>query len=422
MTTRLRLAITLLLAAQPALAQSTLRDRYWMAVGDPAGSCVTDRDGIWVNYTTGQRWICETGTWQAKVLSIDAANITSGTVNPARLGSGSGITTKFLRGDSTWQTVSGGAPAWGDITGTLSAQTDLQTALDGKEAAGTFSGVGTCTNQFARALNDGAAPTCATVSLTADVTNILPGANGGSGNGFFAVSGPAASLKTFTLPNASATILTSNAAVTVPQGGTGAAPGADDQLLVSDSSSAATWRALTDCQGAGKAVTYTASSNTWGCNTISGSDPWTYLTVNGGSDFTTSSATAVDVTGLSFTPSANTKYEFECKLALRTATTTVNPRIGFAWSTGLTDGVAWLSESQAATGAALQASGNPNAALLVAVGGLPNTTQSWPALVQATIVAGASPSGTTRVQIASETAGTNVTVRTVGSTCKYRSY
>ena len=40
-----------------------------------------------------------------------ASDITSGTVDPARLGSGSSITTKFLRGDSTWQTISGGGDA-----------------------------------------------------------------------------------------------------------------------------------------------------------------------------------------------------------------------------------------------------------------------------------------------------------------------
>lgn len=35
-------------------------------------------------------------------------------------------------------TPGGGGAAWGDITGTLSAQTDLQTALDGKQAAGSY--------------------------------------------------------------------------------------------------------------------------------------------------------------------------------------------------------------------------------------------------------------------------------------------
>lgn len=46
---------------------------------------------------------------------------------------------------------------------------------------------------------------------------------GGTGNAFFAVSGPASTTKTYTFPNASCTILTTNAAVTVAQGGTGAA-------------------------------------------------------------------------------------------------------------------------------------------------------------------------------------------------------
>ena len=41
--------------------------------------------------------------------SLNASNISSGTVAAARLGSGSSITTKFLRGDNTWQTVSSGS-------------------------------------------------------------------------------------------------------------------------------------------------------------------------------------------------------------------------------------------------------------------------------------------------------------------------
>ena len=36
----------------------------------------------------------------------NASNLSSGTVNVARLGSGSSVTTKFLRGDNTWQTIS----------------------------------------------------------------------------------------------------------------------------------------------------------------------------------------------------------------------------------------------------------------------------------------------------------------------------
>ncbi len=35
-------------------------------------------------------------------------------------------------------TIVGGVPVWGAIIGTLSAQLDLQSALDGKEPAGTL--------------------------------------------------------------------------------------------------------------------------------------------------------------------------------------------------------------------------------------------------------------------------------------------
>lgn len=53
------------------------------------------------------------------------------------------------------------------------------------------------------------------------VTNLSAVRTHSLGNGFTAFTGPTTSIKTFTLPNASATILTSNSAVTVPQGGTG---------------------------------------------------------------------------------------------------------------------------------------------------------------------------------------------------------
>lgn len=56
---------------------------------------------------------------------------------------------------------------------------------------------------------------------SAALAQIIASTYGGTGNGFTKFSGPASSEKTFTLPNASATILTDNAAVTVAQGGTG---------------------------------------------------------------------------------------------------------------------------------------------------------------------------------------------------------
>jgi len=62
---------------------------------------------------------------------------------------------------------------------------------------------------------------------SAALTQIIASTYGGTGNGFAKLSGPATTEKTFTLPNASATILTDNAAVTVLQGGTGATTASD---------------------------------------------------------------------------------------------------------------------------------------------------------------------------------------------------
>lgn len=148
----------------------------------------------------------------------------------------------------------------------------------------------------------------------------------------------------------------------------------------------------------------------------SGSDGWTYIKLS--SDFVTSSATAVDITGMAFTPAANTAYEFEALLLLRTATATVGPRPGLAWPTGGTDGVADIYMPTSGT-AQVMVFGNTGASLLTAVGGLPNTTSSYPARIGGLFIAGVSPSGTIRLQMASETAGTNVTVK-AGSFLKYR--
>lgn len=62
-------------------------------------------------------------------------------------------------------------------------------------------------------------------TITTGIWNgtIIDGAHGGTNNGFMTFTGPTTSLKTFTLPNATATILTDNAVVTATQGGTGVA-------------------------------------------------------------------------------------------------------------------------------------------------------------------------------------------------------
>ena len=132
-----------------------------------------------------------------------------------------------------------------------------------------------------------------TANITPGVTGILASGNGGTGNGFTKFSGPTTAEKTFTLPNASATVLTDNAAVTVAQGGTGASTAA---TAFSNIKQAATTSATgvvelaTDGENAASVVVQGNDSRI-NRNQVS------LL----GSDFTTSSATAVDITGYTLT-------------------------------------------------------------------------------------------------------------------------
>ena len=54
-------------------------------------------------------------------------------------------------------------------------------------------------------------------------------------------------------------------------GASGSKSTADDQIPISDGVASHAWKAVNDCQGTGKALTYTAATNSVGCNTISGS-------------------------------------------------------------------------------------------------------------------------------------------------------
>jgi len=117
--------------------------------------------------------------------------------------------------------VAADVPSLDLVTKTTTTLTGLLKGT-GSGAPSAYTGT-SCTNQFPRSINVSGAATCASVDVALDITGITPATNGGTGSGFTAFSGPAASTKTFILPNASSTILTSNAAVTVAQGGTGVA-------------------------------------------------------------------------------------------------------------------------------------------------------------------------------------------------------
>jgi hypothetical protein len=126
----------------------------------------------------------------------------------------------------------GGAGTWGSIIGTLSAQTDLQNALNAKL---TTNGSAASLTNFPT-LNQSTTGSAAkwttartiwgnSIDGSGNITSIIASTYGGTGNGFTKFTGPTTTEKTFTLPNASATVLTDNASVTVAQGGTGRATG-----------------------------------------------------------------------------------------------------------------------------------------------------------------------------------------------------
>lgn len=122
----------------------------------------------------------------------------------------------------------------GNITVGQLANTDITGLGTLSTQNGTFSGTSSGTNtgdQTSVTGNAGSATVLQTARSiygesfngSSDLAGIISSAFGGTGNGFTKFSGPTTAEKTFTLPDASATILTSNSAVTIGQGGTGQA-------------------------------------------------------------------------------------------------------------------------------------------------------------------------------------------------------
>lgn len=126
---------------------------------------------------------------------------------------------------------------------------------------------------------------------SADLTQIIASTYGGTGNGFTKFSGPATTEKTFTLPNASATILTDNAVVTSAQGGTGVNNGGRTITIGTSNASFVFSSAVT--------LTVAATAS------ISGTNTGDQTTISGNAGSATVLQTARNINGVSFNGSAD---------------------------------------------------------------------------------------------------------------------
>lgn len=74
-----------------------------------------------------------TETWSASKINTELGDKLEDVSVSDITATGTADATTYLRGDGTWSTPTGGSvSAWGDLTGTLSDQSDLQAALDSK--------------------------------------------------------------------------------------------------------------------------------------------------------------------------------------------------------------------------------------------------------------------------------------------------
>lgn len=145
-------------------------------------------------------------------------------------------------------------------------------------------------------------------------------------------------------------------------------------------------------------------------------DGWTYLRVD--SDFSNSTTTMTDVTGLAFTPDPSAQYIVEGLFILRSAATTTGPQTGIVWPTNVGDGVYYTQQASSAQ-ATTPRYGNTSANFTSTVADIADTTGSWPHFMTATFITPSNVSGDFKITLRSEVAASNVTMKT-GSYIRYR--
>ena len=145
-------------------------------------------------------------------------------------------------------------------------------------------------------------------------------------------------------------------------------------------------------------------------------DGWTYLRLD--SDFSNSTTTMADVTGLAFTPDPDAQYIVEGLFMLQSAAATTGPQTGFVWPTNVGNGVYYTQQASAA-GSTVPRYGNTSANFTSGVADIADATGSWPQFINLTFLTTSTTTGDFKVTLRSEVAASNVTMKT-GSYIRYR--
>jgi hypothetical protein len=150
---------------------------------------------------------------------------------------------------------------------------------------------------------------------------------------------------------------------------------------------------LTGLQGGGGGEYYhlTAAEHT-----ALSTPEWVYVKLTSDQIVSTSTSTA---TSLAFTPAANTLYEVEGQLWLRSGDLAVGPQPGIAWNSGNSDGVAHIETTNASTTTVLANLTNGTDGKAAATT-FPSTSSSYPAQINASFKTGASPTGSFTITLA----------------------